>query len=236
MTNTINSIQLKSGYILLDASSATGGVSYQRTVLDEQRTNNGEGTEKTWKTVKVVDHDEAVRNVDRQAKKADYILRKHCSRFGRFWFADEDQLALVMADVAELRKAAKLANTEAAAVGCARRAYVSIVPTKIDLAHEEAAREVAHTIQGTLADMLAVINAGDIGRPFEAVYLRMKNLEKLAVGICSESIVFARDEAKAAKKVIRDWIKQGQTPESAAKHAETDMIQAAIDMFAPLDG
>ncbi len=82
--------------------------------------------------------------------------------------------------------------------------------------------------------MMAVLKAGEIGRPFDKVMLRMKNLEKLAVGICAESIVFARDEAKDARKQIREALKMGRTPESAAKAADTDMIQAAIDMFAPL--
>lgn len=228
-------IDLKSGFIMLDVSSASGGVTYQREVLDERRTANGEGTEKTWKTIKIVDHDDLVRKVDACAKRADYILRKHCSRFGRFWFADEAQKALVMADLVELRNQAVLANTEARIGGCARRCYVSIVPTEINLAHEDAAREVAHTIQTTLGDMLDVLKAGDIGRPFEKVMLRMKNLEKLAVGICAESIVFARDEAKDAKKIIREKLKMGQSPESAAKAADVGMIQAAIDMFAPLN-
>jgi hypothetical protein len=140
-----------------------------------------------------------------------------------------------MAEVAELKKKAALVNAEARRDGCARRAYVSICSSQINLANEDAAREVAHTIQTTLGDMLDVLKRGEILRPFDAVMLRMRNLEKLAVGICAESIVFARDEAKAARKEIRSWIKQGQTPASAAKHAETDMLQAAIDMFAPLD-
>ena len=232
--DTPRKIDLKSGFILLDVSSATGGVTYQREVLDERRTPDGEGTIKTWKTQKIVDHDDLVRKVDACAKRADYILRKHCSRFGRFWFADETQKQLVMADMDELRNQARLANTEASIGGCARRCYVSIVPTEINLAHEDAAREVAHTIQTTLGDMLNVIKSGDIGRPFEAVMLRMRNLEKLAVGICAESIVFAREESKEAKKIIREKLKLGQTPESAARAVDTSMIEAAIDLFAPL--
>ena len=105
-----------------------------------------------------------------------------------------------------------------------------------DLAHEAAAREVAHTIQTILDDMLTVIKTGDIGRPFEKVMLRMKNLERLAVGICAESIVFARDEAKEAKKAIREGIRDGKSPKKAAARVEVGCIQAAIDLFAPLRG
>lgn len=227
-------IDLKSGFIMNDASTATGGIRYAREVLEERRTADGEGTIKIWKTEKVVDHDDLVRRVDAISKKVDYVLRKHCSRLGRFYFADQEQHDAVMAEVVNLKNAARTVNIEARAAGCGRRAYVSVLPSQINLAHEDAAREVAHTIQTTLGDMLEVIKAGDIGRPFEKVMLRMRNLEKLAVGICAESIVFAREAAKSAKKAIRAELKLSKSPQNAAKAADTMMIQAAIDMFAPL--
>lgn len=225
-------INLKSGWVFMDASTANGGVHHKRTEIDQHR--EGDGLVKVWQTEKVVDHEEMVKRVDALPKRVDYILRKHCSRVGRFYFADEAQFEKVMGDIAELKQQAALVNREASQAGCARRAHISLIPAEINLAHEAAAREVAHTIQTTLQDLLDVIQAGDIGRPFERVMLRAKNLDKLAVGICAESIKFAIEEAKDAKKAIREKLKLGQTPESAAKAADTDMLQAAIDMFAPL--
>ncbi len=230
-------VEVKSGYILLDQSSAEGGVHYEREVIDEIK--DGDEVTKVWKTIKHVDHDTLVRACSALSKKVDYLLRKHCTRFGAgrssHWFADEDQYRAVMADIEPLHEKADQLNESCRTAGCARRVYISVVPAKLDLATPDAAREVSRTIQRRLGALRDCLRRGDLTK-FENKYLLpCRNLDKMAVGICAESIVFAIDEAKSARREIAEKVKRGQTPESAGKQANLGSIEAAITMFAPMD-
>jgi hypothetical protein len=236
-SNSGKRVEVKSGYVMLDASTAYGGVKYHRQVLKEPVPfgPNGEGEEKVWKTKRLVDHVELVAACDKLVKQVDYALRKFCSRTSFGWFADKDQYGAVMERVAEIAADAENVNRSAAQAGCERRCHIAVVPAKLDLATPDAAREVYRSIRNVLGDLERTLRAGDVGRPFEKILLRAKNLDKLADGFAGETIVIGVDCAKAARREVRDKIKRGQTPESAGKQADLGGLENAITMFIPMD-
>ncbi|UCC72032.1 MAG: hypothetical protein JSV86_16940 [Gemmatimonadota bacterium] len=229
--------KVKSGYVILDASTAYGGVKYRREVLEQPTPagTNGEGERKVWKTERMVDHRELVDACDRLVKQVDYALRKHASRTSFGWFADADQYAAIKARVAEIAAEAEGVNRTCAEVGCQRRCHIAVVPARLDLATPDAASEVYRTITTQLTDLKRAVRAGEVGRGFDNLLTRAKNLDKLAVGFAGESIGWALDRVKEARREVRDKIKRGQTPESAGKQVDLDAVDAAIAMFVPMD-
>jgi hypothetical protein len=233
----MNTIQVKSGYIVLDASTATGGVRYMREVLKESAPygRDGEGEEKEWKTKKLVDHKELVAACDSLVKRVDYILRKYASRTSFGWFADETQLVEIRREVDLIAAEAAGINRTCATAGCERRVHIAVVPARMDLGTPDAAKEVARTIVSQLGDLAAALRAGDVGRSFDNLLVRAKNLDALAVGFAGESIKMALETIKSERREIKGKIKRGQTPESAGKQADLSTVEGAIAMFVPMD-
>jgi len=231
-------VEFRSGWLVLPVSSSTGGVQSTRRTIQHPTPIGpcGEGEESAWQVTKKIDNVAMVKKVDKTAKAVNHVLRKYCADTSLGYVAnDAETLAKVKEEIAVLQKRAEEVNQEAASVGCARRAYVAIVPIEITLATEDAAREVARTIQGELDTLHALLRAGEVGGKLSNhLRLKINNLPNLTVGICAEAIMFAIDEAKVARKEIRAKIKAGQTPESAGAQQELPMIEAAAAMFMPL--
>ena len=230
--------RLRVGWIILDASSASGGIHHHRTILEDNTDQVGENdpTEKRWETQRVVDHKRLVKELDGVVKKVDHVLRKECSRLSKFYFADDNQLRAVREKIARIQEEAERLNNEAARERCGRRAYISIMPNKIDLAQEDVAREVGRTITETLQEVCALIQAGDVGSKLEQILrLRVKNLHKLCVGFHGQYLVEAYNRAVEARKEVREAIKKGRTPESAGRSVDLTDVENAITMFEPFE-
>lgn len=230
-------IEVKSGFVILDASTAYGGVKYHREVLEQPTPmgTDGKGERKVWKTEREVDHLELVKACDRLVKQVDYVLRKHASRTSFGWFADADQYAAIKEMIAPIEAEAEGVNRSCAKAGCERRCHIAVVPARLDLGTPDAAREVHRSITTQLGDLKRALRAGEVGRTFDNLLIRAKNLDSLAVGFAGESIGWALEQAKSARREIRGKIKRGQTPESAGKQVDLDTIDAAITMFVPMD-
>lgn len=231
----MQSVQIRPGYVVLDVSSATGGVHYQRREIEQHKIGpDHEGLQARHETVKTVDHVVAVKDVDAVVKQVDYAIRKYCAKTVFGPFADEDNLAKLQAEVAKIKAEAVEVNERAVAVGSARRAYIGIVPAKLDVVSPEAAEEIARTVREVLGDLRDALRVGDVGPRFDGVFLRSKNLANLAVGLQSDAVRFALDCVKEARKRVKDAIKKGETPESAGGSLDLGPVEQAIDLFTPL--
>lgn len=196
----------KPGWIVVDVSSATGGVSYDRTVVDEVAINNNDGVRVDTMTRKTVDHVGHVTAIDALVKKVDYVLRKHATRLGGAarvgWFVDDATLDLVRTEVAELRAEAERLNALGRQLGSERQATIDIVPLRLDLDREEAVREITRTIRDVLGAFNTALRAGDV-ESLHKLKLRAINLDKLAVGFQADAIRMALDCAVEAGKTLK---------------------------------
>jgi hypothetical protein len=252
-TSTIKSegvFHFRPGWMMVDCSSASGGIRYDRELLKEKSINKGNGLQADHKTRKTVDNVEFCAAVDAVVKKVDYVLRKHCARTDMGWFADDSVLHKVKAEVAEIEREANELNTIAAKKAkSARRAKIRVVPLKLDLAKPEAVQEIAATIRSVLTELRDALRAGDLAS-LHKLRIRSKNLERLATGFQSDAIRFALERVPAAATEIRETVKNAvraakndgedadkvtEVGEQAAKRAgakvDVESIEAAIAHF-----
>jgi len=245
------------GWMIVDCSSASGGIRYDRELVKEKSINKGNGIQADHKTRKTVDHVEYCAAVDAVVKKVDYVLRKHCARTEIGWFADDSVLHKVKAEIAEIEREANELNTVGAKKAkSARRAKIRVVPLKLDLAKPEAVQEIAATIRGVLTELRDALKGGHLA-DLHKLRIRSKNLERLAVGFQSDAIKFALERVPAAATEIREAVKNAtraarndgedkdkiaEVGEAAAKRAgakvDVETIEAAIAHFedSPLAG
>lgn len=238
------------GWMIVDCSSASGGIRYDRELLKEKSINKGHGIQADHKTRKTIDNVEFCAAIDAVVKKVDYVLRKNCARTAMGWFADDHALQKVKAEVAEIEREAHELNTNAAKKAkSARRAKINVVPLKLDLAKPEAVREIAGTIREVLAELRDALRAGDVAS-LHKLRIRSKNLDRLAVGFQSDAIKFALERVPNAANEIREAIKNAtraakndgedkdkiaEVAEAAAKKAgakiDIESIEAALAHF-----
>jgi hypothetical protein len=237
------------GWLVVDCSSASGGIRYDRELVKEKSINEGNGIQADHKTRKTVDHVEYCAAVDAVVKKVDYVLRKHCARTEMGWFADDKALRKVKREVVAISREARELNASAEKADSARRAKISVAPLKLDPAHPEAVQEIAHTIRGVLGEIRDALRAGDVAS-LHKLRIRSKNLEQLAVGFQSDAIRFALERVPGAANEIREAIKNatrsakndGEDKEvidakaaaaakRAGKRVDVEAIEAAIVHF-----
>lgn len=222
------------GYIVVDLSSAMGGVHYQREHVSETLINHDHGLLSKIATIKTVDHVEAVVALDRLVKEADYACKKHCAKAIFGWFATPEALVTLREEFTMLREKADRLNALAQHAGSERIAFIDFVPSKIDVANPSTARAIAKTITEVLGKIHAALRAGDIrgsGNRLHAPLVQAKNLEQLAVGIAGEAVKNALELIPLAKKEIADRIDNGETPESAGHGVDLGAIETALDWF-----
>jgi hypothetical protein len=245
-------IIFRPGWLVIDQSTASGGIRYERRALDESTINRGNGIKTVHRSTKTVDHVEYCAAVDACVKRVDYVLRKHGTKVGRNWFADAPGLQAIEAEVAEIAiEADRLNTSDAIEARSDRRAYIGILPMPIDFDRAEAVREIARTIRETLGEIETALRAGRV-EDFHKLKLRSLNMDKLAVGMQSDAIRFALDcfatSRRAVKEAARTALKRahehGAAPIKADQAAvaaaqacgaalDLEAIQVAIDHFQP---
>jgi len=223
-------VQIRPGYIVVNASQARGGITYRRTRIDEVTINAGCGVRARTVTTKEVDHVTAAAAVEAVVKRADYICRKNCAWTMIGWFATEEVLPAVMAEFDTLRDEAAHVNARAQAEGSQRRAYVNAVPARVDTTTEECAREIARTVRGVLGAIQDALHAGDIAA-LHAPLIKAKNLDRLTIGLPGEAVRNALATIAPAKRALKARIAQGESPESAGRALDLGAFAVAISWF-----
>lgn len=236
-------IKVRPGYIVVDTSTATGGVHYQRKKSKPKSINRGKGVQQEIRTTKTVDHEEAVKAIDALVKRADYACRTLCANTAFGWFVDDIGLRKLYAQFDELRTEAEALNRAAAQVGSERRAHISVIAGKLELSSPHAAREIARTVREVLTGIFDALRAGQVKKKLgddgkllirnelHAPLLRAKNLDKLAMGPAGDAIKFALDRIPAAKKEILELLRNGESPEDAGAAVDLTVIENAIIWF-----
>jgi len=224
-------IQLRSGFLVLDVSSASGGIHYERREREEKREGNRE--EVDFRTHREIDDIELYREGTALAGRARWMLRRRGAVTAIGVVTDGAGLAALETDFAELRVAADSFNYRARQAGSLRRVRVGYVPMQIEPDHEAIAAEIALTIRARLSDLLIALGVDrETGDPVRSrVALQAcRRLDRLVVGIQSEAVRLALDAAIVARRAIRDAAKDGRTA-----MLDVSAIEAAANYFVPVE-
>ena len=227
-------IEIKPGWIIRDCSSASGGVKYNREYTGERQ--DGDTLIVNFKTRKVVDHMSIVEDLDAVARKVEYVFRKTgCTRTTLGWFAADENLPKVRFEIERLVAEARALNETAARMGSLHRAYISVVPLKVDMSTPEAAREIARTIHDALVGVFETLKKGEIGQELAGKLLRARHIDQLATGFQAEALRAALETIVGAKQVIRERVKKGEVPAEIGPTLDLGIIESAIQLFRPLE-
>lgn len=227
-------------FLVIDTSSAAGGVSYDREYAAE--TAVAEGTEQVFRTTRKVDHAELVKLADQLVQQARYAIRKHAISTPLGWICDTDGLRQIIDEILVLEAKARGFNIKAMAEGCERRVRVGVVPVELHPHNVAAAREISRTVfntLGELADMLA--DGTSYGSPKGVqrletfVHVRCRNLDRLAVGNQRFSIQDALGVARDVIRAARGAVKAKSCPKADEFGAERLRICELAEEFLVVD-
>lgn len=216
-------MKLCSGYIVLDLSTATGGVSYTRT--QRKRRKAGKGVKENVRTVKRVDHKQLVRDSDALVQAARYVLRCYAANTSLGWFAHADHLPTIEAEFEALEREARALNHRAAQEKSDRRVKIGYAALPADPTNPRVAYELERTVAELFAEIRHTLRSGDI-TGLNKLFLRAKNIEYLTRGD-QDAILFAIAEAKEARRTLRraDHVKH------AAQLLDLRHIDACLSLF-----
>lgn len=223
-------IAIRPGWLIQNASSATGGIRRDRELLDEAAINRGKGLRTEYKTRTMVDNLELCAAIDGAKKKVDYALRKHCARTPVGWITDNAGLKSIREEVEAIREEAEALNEKARRAKCAHRAYIGIFPAKITVSTPEAVQEIARTVRTILGDTRDALRLGQI-KELHKLKIRAINLDKLATGFQSDAIGFALERIPEATKELRGMLNDGLSAKKAGAKLDLEAIEAAIVHF-----
>mgnify|MGYP001573285335 FL=1 len=228
--------EVRPGYVVVDTSTATGGITYVRRGIDKRAINHGAGIKTRHETVKEIDHVEAVAAVDAVVKAADYACRCLCTRTTFGYFVEATKLGELQEAFHGLRAEAERVNANAVRAGSQRRVHVGLVLARLEIGGD-AAIEIAHTIRSVLTEVHgalrrgAVKNAKGLRNELHAPLLRCRNLERLTVGIAGEAVRLALRQIPVARGEILERLKAGDDAETAGAKADLGYIEAAVAWF-----
>lgn len=115
------------------------------------------------------------------------------------------------------------------------RIDVNLLPIEISIAlGPEAVRHIADHVRRKLEDIRDTLRSGD-AKGAQSKLIDIKRLHELATGVQSESIHFAIEEATnrviELKRAIKGSKSGSESPESAGRSLNLEMIESAIGMF-----
>lgn len=227
------------GYLIQTEFAAEGGVTYERRQTASE--TDGRQLKTEFLTKKRVDDVELIKDSRSVVWRAYYVLAKHAAHTPIGYFADAGMLEALERDFDEVRSLAREFNELAASLGSARRVRVEIYPLDVGVDNETVARRLAKLVRERLAGLRDSLATADL-KEFKEANDRAKNLEKLATGIQRDSIRYALEAARDARKELAKAIKAdgSKTPEEHAATLVADKkleaIEAAIDLFSEPEG
>lgn len=230
-------VVVSAGYVVIDKTTSTGGVSRTRTLIDDHETVTG-GRETRAETKQILDHEAAVKRVQAAANHVRWLCRKYCAWTLLGWLAQEEDLEKLEAELIPAREEAERANTFARGVGSRHRVEVCVVPAEIDLATPDAARQITRTIRTVLAELREAFSTGQPVK-LDAPLAKAKSLHRLASGMASECIVLAVEGVKLARSELRtrlrdlpESLREGPDAARIAGEIPIEALESAIGYFA----
>ena len=233
----MTTFQIRPGFLLIDTSTAQGGVHIKRKDLGEETINDGKGKAKDYNGHKEVDHEQIVEESNALVNKARHILgAKYGVAVGGGAGAmiSEESLRVVEAEIAALQRDVAALNARAVAEGSARFVRISYIVSRLELDHAANASEIYRAIREKLAKLRDAFRASNFTKIGAAVSA-CKGLDKLAVGIQADAIRFALDTVEGLRETLHTALDQKQAPEAAGAALDLDAIEGAIAMFTPAD-
>lgn len=220
-------LKIKPGsFLIVDVSSARGGVTYNRDAREVKcpacghafRTASklrghvpaiecpacGSLAERTRiTTIREVDHKAFVKDGNNLVQSdVRCILRNHCANTSLGWVCERSELPALTAAYETIAAKASEFNASASRAGSSIHVRVGFVPVEIGVDNAAAAAFLAATIREVCAEMIAALTAGN--RPALAQLARKaKNLDRLAADrIQRASITFAIENFREARGTL----------------------------------
>ncbi len=225
----MTTLKLQSGYIIIDTSTAVGGITYTRKQIKQRK--QGKGQVVTIHSVKRVDHKQLVRSSDAIVQAARYALRCRATNTQLGWFARGEQLDGIRHAFADLRIQATTINIRAERIGSKRRVRIGFVPLKLDISLPEALEEMQRTVTDLLTALLTTLRAGDV-KGLPKLFLRTKNLDQLVARSHRDMIVFAIENARVARGELNKAKAGGRSLKLAGRHLNLADIEDCLELVA----
>jgi hypothetical protein len=224
-------VAIRPGFVVLDCSTATGGVTHQRTPTVSHK--QGDGRVEDWSTTRHVDHAQIVKESDALVKQVDYLLRVHASRTGFGWFADGAAVAKIRNGLVDVHAKADALNKAARKLGSARRTHIGVIFAKLDVAHEDVAQEIYRVARANLQAIYDALRAGTVGQELDTALVRAKNTGNVASGLLRTALDAAMGQVSAWRADVRAGLKQGVAPEAAGAALDLGALEAAMQLLEP---
>jgi hypothetical protein len=224
-------VAIRPGYVVLDCSTATGGVTHQRTPTVSRK--KGDGRIEDWSTTRIVDHAQIVKESDALVKQVDYLLRVHASRTGFGWFADDAAVAKIRNGLVDVRSKAEALNNAARKLGSARRTHIAVIFAKLDVAHEDVAQEIYRVARANLQAIYDCLRGGTVGQELDTALVRARNTGNVASGLLRTALDDAMSRVGAWRADVRAALKQGVAPEAAGAALDLSAMEAAMQLLEP---
>lgn len=235
--------QINPGTILiLDKSSATGGVHYHHKSESARKpVNSGAGYKQDYARTKVVDHVALVAESDSYVQSARYILRCNATNTELGWVASPAAWARIQngwtdergkehTGIKHLIAQARSFNQRAARSGSQRRVSVSLVDIELGIDNKAAAQHIAATVRGVCEDFVRELRAGNVDK-LAPIFLRSKNLEELGVGDHRAVIEYAIENAREARTELRKAKKAGDDMATAGAALDLESLEGCAAIF-----
>jgi hypothetical protein len=228
-------VDTEANLLIVPEFSARGGVSIKREVVSEKKTGRGLSTE--TRVSRKVDDEELLKESRALVARGHYLINKHFVNTPIGFLGDVMMLAKFEDEFKELREAAEVMNEVAKDIGSARRMEMDFYTVQLQSDDPKVVKRLARHVRERLGALKTALLAGD-REAFEDAWKEADKLEKLAVGIQSDSVSFALESAKEAKKLLLANIREGMDAAQAGREFKKvkearmlEPIDAAIALF-----
>jgi hypothetical protein len=165
--------------------------------------------------------------------KARGYLEKYCTHTAVGWIVESENIEPLCQAIDAMQPAVDSFNRRALFAGSQRRVYVGVATNRLEVDAHGMASELARTVRDRITALRDVLRAGDISS-LGAVFKRVSNLDKFAVGMQARSITNAIERAKAARKELKAKVREGQEAVDVGKTLSLGELDSCLGLFAEL--